>query len=267
MFINLREYFPKHSENWMSHEGDVVYAREEYYKNKSPNLFYVIRKRYVWMNEYIKEDHSGIELGCGTGVGKDFIKSKKFVLTDVIENPWVEKKIDALNLPYDDNTLDFVICNNTIHHISHPIVALKGINRVLKVGGKLIIQDIYASLLTRIILFVVKHEGYSLNVDVFDPSKPCNKPDDPWSANCAISKLLFDDVEKFFKKVRGFKLIKKRFSEVFLLPLSGGIIAKFKTINLPFFLLKIFDLIDAFLTFCFPKLLAMQIQIVLEKSE
>lgn len=261
----LTEFFPKNEENKMSHVGDVVNARDYYYKNKPSNLVYLLHKRYYWMNEYIDESDVGIELGCGMGVAKDFIKCSKFVLTDLLDNPWVEKKVDATKTDYNDNELDFVICNNMIHHIAYPLVFLNEMNRILKVGGKLIIQDIYSSLFMKLILFIMKHEGYSLRANPFDSSTPCNDERDPWSANCAISNLLFDDEEKFYENIPYFKIIKKRYCEFFIFLLSGGVIAKTKTINLPFFILKIFDFIDGVLTSLLPQILALQVKVVLEK--
>lgn len=266
MFINLKEYFPKHEENRMSHEGDVVYARENYYNNKPSNLYYLVKKRYSWMNKYIKESDIGIELGCGAGFGKDFIKCKNFTLTDNASHPWVEKKVDAMSTPFKDNELDFVICMNVVHHIAYPLVFLKEMNRILKVGGRLIIQDGYASIFMRILTSIMRHEGYSLKTNPFDPSKPCNDKDDLWSANLAISNLLFDNEKRFYENVKGFKIIKKSYAEFFLLPLSGGVIAKTKTINLPFFVLSIFDKVDTVLTYLFPGLLALAMRVVLEKT-
>ena len=261
----LTEFFPEHEENKMKNEGNVLLAREQYYKYKPSNLVYLLKKRYSWMNKYISKEDKGIELGCGTGVAKDFIKNKSLILTDLIENPWVDKKVDAIATPFKDNELDYIICNNMIHHIAYPVIFFNEMNRVLKKGGRLIIQDIYTSLFMRIILFLMKHEGYSLKVNVFDASKPCNNINDPWSANCAISRLLFDHEKKFYDKVKGFKIIKKSYCEFFIFPLSGGVIAKAKTINLPFFILNILNLLDNILIFIFPKIFALQIRIVIEK--
>ena len=44
-------------------------------------IFFLIEKRYSWMNKYIMENDKGIELGCGTGIGELHIKSKYFELS------------------------------------------------------------------------------------------------------------------------------------------------------------------------------------------
>ena len=71
--INLREYFPSHSENRMKNEGDVVGARNFFINNKPNNLFMLLRTRYEWMNEYLHENQKIIELGAGAGFSEFFI--------------------------------------------------------------------------------------------------------------------------------------------------------------------------------------------------
>ena len=50
------------------------------------------------------------------------------------------KKADALDLPYQWNYFDVVICNNLIEHVDSPSRLLKEMNRVLKSGGYVIIS-------------------------------------------------------------------------------------------------------------------------------
>ena len=48
------------------------------------------------------------------------------------------------------------------------------------------------------VLRLMRHEGWSDEVDIFDRNAVCNDPSDPWSANCSIQKQLF-----FVKNGRG----------------------------------------------------------------
>ena len=65
--INLKEYFPLHSENRMKNEGDVAGAREFYITHKPNNLFMLLKTRYEWMNKYLEGRNKIIELGAGAG--------------------------------------------------------------------------------------------------------------------------------------------------------------------------------------------------------
>lgn len=50
------------------------------------------------------------------------------------------KNINVLDIPYEDNTFDIVICNHVLEHIDTDLKAMKEIRRVLKTGGEAILQ-------------------------------------------------------------------------------------------------------------------------------
>src|SRR5207248_570297 len=116
-----RTYLPCHDQNLMQHEGDTVRARRAYFDGGSPNLRQLLRQRYEWMNRFIDQEDVGVDLGCGTGLSKEFIRAKTFQLSDVADYDWLDfKHVDALATPFDNESFDFVICSNMIHHVAHP---------------------------------------------------------------------------------------------------------------------------------------------------
>src|SRR6185436_19471564 len=115
------------------------------------------------------------------------------------------------------------------------------------------------SFFMRLILRLLRHEGYSYDVDVFDKSAICNDPDDPWSANCAIPNMLFDNPEKF-EAYFPFRFQHHRFTEFIIFPLSGGVNSKIRTVNLPKSMLKIIDKLDDLLIFLGERTFPMQRQ-------
>jgi len=50
------------------------------------------------------------------------------------------QNVNILNIPFDDNTFDIVICNHVLEHIKPDLVAMKELRRVLKVGCQAILQ-------------------------------------------------------------------------------------------------------------------------------
>ena len=105
-------------------------------------------------------------------------------------------------------------------------------SKKLKPDGRIIIQDIYTCTLMKIALRLMRHEGWSDSVDIYDRSAVCNNPVDPWSANCSIPKLLFFGKEgRFGEEFPMYKMIKRTRNECFLFFASGGVIAK--TFSLP----------------------------------
>lgn len=266
-FLLGETYFPSEQDNRMSDEGDVRKAREDFLKHKPSNLSYLLEKRFAWMNGFIKEEESGVDVGCGTGLSKLFISSSNFTLTDFCDNEWVERKVDVLAMPFPNSSLDYIVSSNMIHHLARPTLFFEECSRVLKIGGKLIIQEINGSLLMRLLLRLMRHEGYSYDVDVFDKERICNDPSDPWSANCVIPNLLFDDMNKFLAAFPCFQLIHHRYTECLIFPLSGGVIAKRKTVNLPLKVLRFIDAMDDVLIHASTAVFPLQRQVVFENRK
>lgn len=262
-----RTYRPDHGENRMRHEGDVRRARHYLLHEAGPNLRLLIRRRYEWMNRFIGPEDVGLEVGCGTGISKQFIRAKEYYLSDVAEYDWLDyRNVDALATPFDDESFDFVVCSNMIHHVAKPLGFFREMNRLLRPGGRLIIQEINASMAMRGVLRLMRHEGYSYEPNVFDENEICNDAADPWSANCAIPNLLFDDPKRFEQHVPDFGIVHQGFSEFSCMLNSGGVIAKTFHVPLPTPLVNLLYGVDTVLVRLLPRVFALQRQIVLTKT-
>jgi SAM-dependent methyltransferase len=264
-----RPYRPRHDQNRMRHEGDVVRARQVYFAGRiSANLRHLLAGRYRWMNDFIGPGDVGVEVGCGTGLSKEFIRARAYYLSDLADYDWLDfKHVNALATPFEPASFDFVVSSNMIHHVPSPTAFFDEMWRILRPGGRLLIQEINASLLMRVLLRAMRHEGYSFDVDVFDRQAICTDPHDLWSANCAIPNLLFDNLAAFQRNVRGFRPVVHRYAECLGMINSGGVIAKTIYVPLPAWALSLVGLTDRVLTWAAPHLLAMQRQLVLEKCE
>jgi SAM-dependent methyltransferase len=262
-----RKYKPHHIENRMKNEGDTLQARAYFLKGENKNLQYLLYHRYHWMNAYINEAEKGLEVGAGCGFSKYFLPKADYIMTDYDDKPWLDKcNVDALQIPYPDESFDYIISSNMIHHLPYPIRFFKEMSRVLKKDGRLIVQEIYGSYFLRLILRIMKHEGYDFSAQVWDKDEICTDPNDLWSANCVLPNLLFDDTQKFEQHIKEFSVERKTFSEFFMFLNSGGVVAKTKFIPLPKPLLSFVGLIDKILVRVAPKLFAMQMQVVLVKK-
>ena len=245
--------------------GDLAKNRDYYLQTRFPNLTYLFKKRFDWMNNFIHDTDEVLEVGCGIGVTKLFVRKGHLTLSDVIDNPWVDRQEDALNLSYKNESLDVIIANNMIHHLAHPTNFFLEANRVLKKGGRILIQDINCSFFMQRLLRLMNIEDFNFSVNVFDVQQICTNPQNPWDGNNAIPNLLFDNCRKFEKHVPCFRVLEKKHSEFFIYIVSGGISGKTLAIPLPDFILKLLDKIDHLLVSAFPKIFALQIHIVLEK--
>ena len=262
-----KTFKPDHNDNRMKNEGDLINTRNIFLKNPSINLQFLLKNRYEWMNDFINETDEGLEVGCGIGVSKFYIKKASlFLLTDFNKMEWLDvKDVDAMNTPFPDKAFNFVVSCNMLHHLAYPLKFFREMHRILKDDGVILIQEINASLLCRFLLRIMRHEGYSYAVDVFDENCECSPIDDYWAGNNAIPNLLFDDRSKFEKNVPEFKIIKYSFSELFNFVNSGGVTAKTAYISLPIFLLKFLKILDDLIAERFPLTFALQRQVVLKK--
>ena len=260
-------YLPSHKENRMKNEGDVEYARKLFYDGVNPNLVFLLNHRFLWMQKFIDPEKScGVEVGCGQGYGKDVLQAKSYLLTDYAEYEWLDvKHVDALNTPFEDNAFDFVVAANMIHHVPFPRIFFEEMQRILKVGGRILVQDVNCSLLMRAMLHLMRIEGYSYDVDVFDRTTPVNDAKDLWSGNNAVPNMLFDDENRFHREIPFFQIIDRGYGEVSVYLASGGVTAKAFFIPLPRWLLQALKWIDDGVVALAPQIFALQRRIVLER--
>lgn len=262
-----RTFRPRHEENRMRNEGNVPAARAAFYARKNPNLFFLLDNRFRWMQRHIDPQTAcGVELGCGQGYGKDVLKAKSYLLTDYADYDWLDVKfVDALATPFEDESFDFVIASNMIHHVPYPPKFFREVRRILKPGGKLLVQDVNCSMLMRAMLHLMRIEGYSYESDVFDDRAPVNDPDDLWSGNNAVPNLLFDDEKRFHAGAPGFRILEQGFGEVLVYLASGGVTAKTFFVPLPRPVLRALKAVDDGLCAVAPQVFALQRRAVLER--
>lgn len=247
------------------HAGDVARAREAYARRHGDNLRYVLRKRFGWMQRYLGPATYAVEVGCGAGFSELYLSAGRFERTDVEEHPWVGRVVDAHALPYAEASVDVLIANNVIHHLARPRLFLREAVRVLVPAGHLLVQECNCSLTTRWAIRLTGHEAYDLSVDPFDPDSVCNDPPDPWSANCAVPNLLFDDRDRFRRHFPELEVVDARFSEFFIHFNSGGVSSAAPYVPLPSPVLAMLDAVDEVLMLVAPSVFASQRRVVLRK--
>ena len=257
-----------HNENRMKSIADTKIARELYYSSKSKNVKFLLNERFSWMNDFIQDEDTGIEVGSGAGFSKDFIKNKNFKLTDIGEDDHLDfKNIDAQSTGFESESFDYVIASNMIHHIPFPIKFFKEMNRIIKKGGKLIIFESYCSLVFQLATIIMKHEGFDFTLNVWDEKNPKSDEKNAWHGNIAVPHLIFDDKAKFEKNLgKYFKIEYEKLTECFIFLNSGGVTSKTKCIPLNNFFLNLLNKIDRVLVKLFPKIFCMGRRIVLKKS-
>ena len=263
---SLRKFRPLHSQNRMRHEGDLKSARRDFLESDNRNLKFLLNFRFKWIDAYINEFDKGLELGAGIGASALILENAKVELSDLADNPWLDhKNVDALDTGFADSSYDYVIASNMVHHVAIPSQFFREVARITKPGGLLILNEANTSLLSKIILIAMRHEGFDDEAKVFDPEYICNDPTDPWSANCSIPRLLFDAPKKFEESFPEWEIVHDSKHEFFLFINSGGVTAKFFHIPLFEYGLRLVATIDSFLVKLAPNIFALGRRTVLKK--
>ncbi len=72
---------------------------------------------------------------------KKLKKNKNINYTSAdLESPLADVKMDIHKMPFVNNSFDFVLCNHVLEHVENDLKALEEIKRVLRKGGKGIVQ-------------------------------------------------------------------------------------------------------------------------------
>ncbi len=267
MFRIIKKIHFSANENRMNSIADTKIARKMYYSRKSKNIEFLLKKRFSWMNNFIKETDIGIEVGAGAGFSRDFIKNKNLRLSDMSNDDHLDLvNIDAQNTKLEKESLDFVIASNMIHHIPYPIKFFREMHRILKKEGKLIIFEPYCSIILQIATFIMKHEGFDFTLNVWDEKIPKSEEKNSWHGNIAVPHLIFDDKKKFDKNLgKYFKFEYENLTECLIFLNSGGVTSKTWFLPLNNFFLNILHNFDKVLIKLFPNIFCLGRRIVLVK--
>lgn len=112
----------------------------------SPSTLSLERHRLLWLylkNEtgFFTKDLKVLHFAPEQAFYKRFrnLKNLDYTTTD-LNSPLADVKADICDLPFEDNTYDFLLCNHVLEHIPNDTLAMKELYRILKPGGTAILQ-------------------------------------------------------------------------------------------------------------------------------
>ena len=132
------------------------------YETDQAGIYEICKEDYPYISSELKKEDFNDLLDCGCGTGpmisllyeKD--PSKHYTGLDItprmIETAkaknlegvkWVVG--DCEDLPFGEDSFDAVICSNSFHHYPNPQAFFNSVKKVLRPGGRLILQDYTAS--------------------------------------------------------------------------------------------------------------------------
>ncbi|WP_010228001.1 class I SAM-dependent methyltransferase [Gillisia marina] len=125
----------------------LPYGYEQQRENVlSPSTLSLERHRLLWL--YLKnktalftEKTKLLHFAPEQAFYKRFKKMEnlKYTTTD-LNSPLADVKADICNLPFEDNSFDFILCNHVLEHIPDDTKAMQELYRVLSPGGIAILQ-------------------------------------------------------------------------------------------------------------------------------
>jgi ubiquinone/menaquinone biosynthesis C-methylase UbiE len=128
-----------------------------------------------------------LDVGCGTGNLLSYISSENEVdiagvdispnMLEIARNKLGEvadlREGDSENLPFEDESFNMVICNDSFHHYPKPEKVLTEIRRVLEPGGNILISDPYGAFLVRLILNFKLYFNKEGDVKIYSKGELC----------------------------------------------------------------------------------------------
>ncbi len=112
----------------------------------SPSTLSLERHRLLWLyliNEtgFFSKNLNVLHFAPEQAFYKRFRKLKNldYTTTD-LNSPLADIKADICDLPFKDNTYDFILCNHVLEHIPNDTLAMQELYRILKPGGTAILQ-------------------------------------------------------------------------------------------------------------------------------
>lgn len=82
-----------------------------------------------------------VDVGCGERIYEKYISAERYIGVDVeVSGRKKSSKIpdifyDGVNLPFDDDSIDFILCTEVLEHAMHPEDLIKEFFRCLKPSG------------------------------------------------------------------------------------------------------------------------------------
>jgi SAM-dependent methyltransferase len=158
-----------------------------------------------------------VELGSGGGFIKEVIDN--VITSDILELPNVDKVFSALEMPFEDTSVDAFFMFDVLHHITDPGAFFREAIRCLKSSGKIVMIEPANTFWARFIYINFHHE-------LFDPKAQWGLQESgPVShGNGAIPWIIFSrDRQIFEREFPQLRIVRMRNHTPLRYLLSGGL--------------------------------------------
>ena len=197
--LSRQDFFNRRAEGWL----------DNFYKNPDTGNHDLHGEKIssIMKTLDVKADHRVLDVGCGAGVLVPYILEGLSNNGQLVEMDYAQKMIQTnrelhqdsrisfecahvMDMPFDSNAFDRVICFACFPHFQDQAGAVKEIARVLKPGGKLVIAHLMSS-----DEIATHHKGHSpVSSDQLPPFDRLSA----WLVQCDFEILQFTDVSGLY---------------------------------------------------------------------
>jgi SAM-dependent methyltransferase len=183
-----------------------------------------LKKLYVdFYREFLKavpqpRGKTIVELGSGGGFIKDVIAN--VTTSDILNLPNVDRVFSALDMPFENSSVDAFFMVDVLHHVSDPKAFFKEALRCLKIGGKIVMIEPANTCWSRFIYKNFHHEPFDTQApwQLAAGGGPLSK------ANGALPWIIFSrDRRNFEKEFPSLRIVGMKNHTPFRYLLSGGL--------------------------------------------
>ncbi len=203
---------------------DPILARHREVWRNRPLLRAIYRDLYARMAAWLSRDLGPtVELGGGSGNFKEFCPD--CLTGDISWSPWLDFVADGMRLPLAEGSVGNIVMFDVFHHLPLPARALAEAQRVLAIGGRMILCEPYVSWVSGPLYRMFHPELTDCRVRPLECGcdEPVFNPSGAWSSNQAIPTVLFwRDRALFEARFPKLQIRCRKALSTFVYPLSGG---------------------------------------------
>lgn len=244
------------------------YCRNLFLKGAYSNIYFLVEKRYEFIKQNISKEQKGIEFGAGAGLSSIFLKDYNLIITDFCESNWLDlKNIDAQKTDFPNESFDYILMINVLHHLDKPLEFFREAKRILKPEGKIVFIEPFTSLLMKLLLKLSKHENFYEKISPLNQEYSFAKiSKSNIDGNNSVAKLIIKDKNIFEQIFPDLSIENILYREAFIFMNSGGQYHKSPYLPLPKFMLKAVNLKDRVFTEIFPNVFALGVYFTVRKK-
>lgn len=185
----------------------------------------LVRRLYrEWYQALVERlsDVDGVSVELGSGIGRlREVAGTRVVLTDIERTPWSDEAVDALHLPYADESIANIVMLDVFHHLADPTLFLDEVERTLAAGGRLVMIEPYCSPVSTPLYRGFHQERTDTAADPFAPDPEIAHA--AFDSNQALPTLVFfRRVAELQQRWPTLRLMEQKRFAFLLYPLSGG---------------------------------------------